>query len=68
MSLGTTTAGGFLVSYEVDPQVLISGAGFINPMRDLARVELVSQNDNRVRDVGRRDRLVGCRGRGGCQR
>jgi HK97 family phage major capsid protein len=44
MNLGTTTAGGFLVSYELDPQVLISGVGSINPMRDIARVELTTHN------------------------
>jgi len=47
MSLGTTASGGFLVSYELDPQVLISGVGSVNPMRDIARVELVAQNENR---------------------
>jgi HK97 family phage major capsid protein len=47
MSLGTTTAGGFLVSYSLDPQVLISGAGSINPIRQIARVQLVSENVNK---------------------
>jgi HK97 family phage major capsid protein len=47
MSLGTTTAGGFLVPYALDPQILISGTGSVNPMRDVARVEITAQNDSR---------------------
>jgi HK97 family phage major capsid protein len=47
MSLGTTTAGGFLVPYALDPQILISSAGSIDPMRALARVETTAANDQR---------------------
>jgi HK97 family phage major capsid protein len=47
MSIGTTTAGGFLVPYALDPQVLISGSGSIDPMREVARVELTAANDQR---------------------
>lgn len=44
MSIGTTTAGGFLVPVALDPQILISGTGSVDPMRELARVETTAQN------------------------
>lgn len=47
MSLSVGAAGGFLVSYELDPQILISGAGSRNPIRDVARVELTALNETR---------------------
>ncbi|HEY6595941.1 MAG TPA: phage major capsid protein [Asanoa sp.] len=47
MSLGTTTAGGFLVPYALDPQILISGTGSINPMRDVSRVVKTAYNEQR---------------------
>lgn len=44
MSIGTTTAGGFLVPVQLDPQILISGTGSVNPMRDVCRVETTAAN------------------------
>lgn len=38
MTLGTGGAGGFLVPYEFDPSVLISSAGYVDPMRQVARM------------------------------
>jgi HK97 family phage major capsid protein len=47
MSLGTTTAGGFLTPYELDPQILISGSGSVNPMRAVSRVAQTVFNEKR---------------------
>jgi HK97 family phage major capsid protein len=47
MALGTGSSGGFLVPYQLDPQILISSAGSIDPMRDVARVELTAVNESR---------------------
>lgn len=47
MSLGTTTAGGFLVPYELDPQLTIASAGSVNPMREVARVTQSAYNEKR---------------------
>src|SRR5215212_4235787 len=33
MALGTGGGGGFLVPYQLDPQILIAGVGSVNPMR-----------------------------------
>lgn len=44
LGISTGSAGGFLVSYELDPQVLISNVGSVNPLRQIARVELTTQN------------------------
>lgn len=43
MSL-TGASGGFLVPYELDPNILISSAGSVNPLRDLCRVETTALN------------------------
>ncbi len=43
MSL-TGASGGFLVPYELDPNILISAAGSVNPLRDLCRVETTALN------------------------
>jgi len=47
MNLGTTTAGGFLVPYALDPQILISGTGSVNPMRSVSRVVQTALNEQR---------------------
>src|SRR5829696_4115983 len=43
LALGSQ-GGGFLVPYELDPQILIASAGTINPLRKIARVTTTSQN------------------------
>jgi HK97 family phage major capsid protein len=44
MGIGTVGAGGALVPYELDPQILISGVGSVNPMREACRVETTMYN------------------------
>jgi HK97 family phage major capsid protein len=39
MSVGTGTAGGFGVPIDLDPSILLSSNGVLNPIRQLARVE-----------------------------
>lgn len=52
MSL-TDAAGGFLVPFTLDPTVNISGAGSINPLRQLARVvQTASDSWNGVTSAG----------------
>jgi HK97 family phage major capsid protein len=38
MSIGTTTAGGFAVPFQLDPSILLTSNGALNPIRDVARV------------------------------
>src|SRR5215212_8831994 len=47
MSL-TGGAGGYLVPYALDPQILLAGGGSVNPMRELATVRPTTQNETRV--------------------
>jgi HK97 family phage major capsid protein len=47
MNLGTGGAGGFLVPYELDPQILIAGVGAVSPLRQIARVATTTQNEKR---------------------
>jgi HK97 family phage major capsid protein len=47
MSIGTTTAGGFLVPYELDPSILISSTGAVSPLRQLARNATTAYNEKR---------------------
>ena len=47
MSIGTTTAGGFLVPYELDPSILISSTGAVSPLRQLARQATTAFNEKR---------------------
>ncbi len=47
MALGTGGAGGFLVPYELDPQILISSGGSVDPMRQVARVTTSAYNEKR---------------------
>jgi HK97 family phage major capsid protein len=45
MSIGTDTAGGFLLPFQLDPSVMLTSAGALNPVRRIARVETVSANE-----------------------
>lgn len=47
MTLGTGTAGGFLVPYELDPNIIIASTGYVDPMREVARVETTAFNEKR---------------------
>jgi HK97 family phage major capsid protein len=38
MSEGTTTAGGFAVPFQLDPSIIHTSSGAINPLRDLCRI------------------------------
>jgi HK97 family phage major capsid protein len=45
LTLATTgTAGGFLVPYELDPQILIANAGAVSPLRQISRVTTTAFN------------------------
>lgn len=48
MSLGTNSAGGYLVPYDLDPQIRLSSAGVVDPMRLLATVKQTAVNEQRV--------------------
>jgi HK97 family phage major capsid protein len=41
MSLGTDSAGGYPVPFQLDPTVILTSAGVVNPIRQLARVETI---------------------------
>ncbi|MFL5835698.1 MAG: hypothetical protein ACJ76K_03800 [Solirubrobacteraceae bacterium] len=38
MSTTTAHAGGFLVRYELDPQIIIANAGAVSPLRQIGEV------------------------------
>ena len=38
MSIGTGSAGGFAVPYVLDPSIILSGTGALNPVRQVSRV------------------------------
>jgi HK97 family phage major capsid protein/HK97 family phage prohead protease len=38
MTLGTDTQGGYAVPFQLDPTVILTSAGVVNPLRDLARL------------------------------
>jgi HK97 family phage major capsid protein len=40
-SLGTDTEGGYAVPFQLDPTVMHTSAGVVNPLRELARVEKI---------------------------
>lgn len=48
MGLSTGGGGGFLVPYELDPQILISSAGSVDPVREVARVTQTAYNEKRL--------------------
>lgn len=41
MSSGTNSAGGYMIPYILDPSIIITGAGTIDPMRRLATIKRV---------------------------
>jgi HK97 family phage major capsid protein len=48
LTLATSgTAGGFLVPYELDPSIILAGAGAISPLRQISRVATTAQNEKR---------------------
>ena len=47
MSLLSGGVGGFLVPYEFDPAIVIAWTGFVDPMREVARVETTLFNEKR---------------------
>ncbi len=42
LQLGTDSAGGFAVPFQLDPTVLLTSNGAINPLRQIARVEQIT--------------------------
>jgi HK97 family phage major capsid protein len=40
-SLGSDNAGGYAVPFQLDPTVILTSAGVVNPIRELARVEQI---------------------------
>jgi HK97 family phage major capsid protein len=44
MSIGTTTAGGFLLPFTLDPTIQLTSNGAVNPIRQIARVERTTTN------------------------
>jgi HK97 family phage major capsid protein len=38
MSIGTGSAGGFAVPFVLDPSIILSGTGALNPVRNVARI------------------------------
>lgn len=40
-SLGTDGSGGYAVPFQLDPTVMLTSAGVVNPIRELARVETI---------------------------
>ena len=41
----TTTAGGFAVPYTLDPTVILTSSGVVNPLRAIARIETITGNE-----------------------
>jgi HK97 family phage major capsid protein len=46
MTIGTGTAGGFLVPYELDPSIVLT-ASYRDPMREISRVVTTAYNEKR---------------------
>jgi HK97 family phage major capsid protein len=42
LALGVDTAGGYAVPFQLDPTVILTSNGAINPLRQLARVETIT--------------------------
>lgn len=47
MSLGTNSAGGYLLPYALDPQIHLISAGVVDPMRKLATIKKTVLNEQR---------------------
>jgi HK97 family phage major capsid protein len=45
MAIGTGSAGGFLLPFTLDPTIILTSNGVVNPMRQISRVEPVTQNE-----------------------
>lgn len=41
-ALGTDSAGGFAVPFQLDPTIILTNAGVVNPIRDVARIEQIT--------------------------
>lgn len=41
----TTTAGGFAVPYQLDPTIIPTSNGSVNPLRQISRVETITTNE-----------------------
>jgi HK97 family phage major capsid protein len=46
MTIGTGSAGGFLVPYELDPSIILT-ASYADPMREISRVVTTAYNEKR---------------------
>jgi HK97 family phage major capsid protein len=42
LSLGTDAAGGYAVPFQLDPTVILSSSGVVNPLRAISRVEPIT--------------------------
>jgi HK97 family phage major capsid protein len=42
MNVGTGSAGGFAIPFTLDPTVMLTSSGSVNPIRDLADVEMIA--------------------------
>lgn len=42
MAIGTDSAGGFLLPTHLDPQILLTNSGAVDPMRQICRTEVIS--------------------------
>jgi len=42
LSLGTDSAGGYAVPFQLDPTVILTSNGVVNPLRQIARVETIT--------------------------
>lgn len=52
-SVGTDTAGGFAVPFTLDPSIILTNAGSINPMRQIASIKTTTTEDwNGVTSAG----------------
>jgi HK97 family phage major capsid protein len=45
LSVGTGSAGGFAVPFDLDPTIILTSSGALNPVRQLARVVTISGNE-----------------------
>jgi HK97 family phage major capsid protein len=45
MAIGTGAAGGFLLPFTLDPTIILTSNGQVNPLRAIGRVESVTQNE-----------------------
>jgi hypothetical protein len=49
MSEATGGAGGFALQFTLDPTILLSSSGALNPFRQLARVETTTPSSSQKR-------------------